>query len=85
MVSAFGLKEDPANDIEIWWRDGGMTAIRYEFEGPPQVGQPVLIDGLAGRIYRVLSCASPGSAAYLCTQVTALKPPGTLVTYSFGD
>lgn len=85
LASVYGLKQDPDNDVEIWWADGALTTIRYLRQGPPRVGEPVLVDGSEGRIHRVRSCAPAGQPSYLCTQITLLKPPGTLYTFTFGD
>jgi ribose 1,5-bisphosphokinase PhnN len=71
--------------VEISWKSGRFTSIPYQLDGPLQAGETVLINGEQGSIYRVRSCAAGGVPAHLCTQVTVLKPPGTLYTYTFGN
>lgn len=85
LANAYGLKQDPGNDVEIWWADGALTTVRHLRQGPLRVGEPVLVDGSEGRIHRVRSCSPAGEPSNLCTQITLLRPPGTLFTYVVGD
>lgn len=73
--------------MKISWHDGSLTVIRDEKAGLLRLQDPVLIDGQPGRVHRLRSCAAAAEeAAYLCTQVTLLRQPGSLVTSSsFGD